>query len=187
MDGPNSSESSKASPIKSNADNALADPMPLLDGGDNVSLGAAHTDAPNVRSSSITVPPRVRVVLCDMNGLSLFGCPFIITTMSSTEDSFLFALDVGRTLTARKAHIRRLFDVMQLSIQRNDLSRAKRAWAILARCKEIDPLTMWPTALHLLDDNSGRRKAHLRELEFLRAMMLQHPNEVWRIRSLVLS
>ena len=96
-----------------------------------------------------------------------------------SEHTFLFAsLGDKKPITARTVHIRRLYDLLQLCIQRNDLSRAKRAWTILARCQEVDWKTMWTTGVYLLSDDTNSPEANLPRLEFLRAMMLQRPEEV---------
>src|ERR1700722_119049 len=79
--------------------------------------------------------------------------------------------------TARKVHIRRLYDVLRLCIERNDLPRARKAWDILIRCKEFDWKVMWQTAVHLLGSHSDDNRPE--EHEFLRVVMLQCPSEVW--------
>ncbi|KAI5893910.1 uncharacterized protein SCHCODRAFT_02666980 [Schizophyllum commune H4-8] len=104
---------------------------------------------------------------------------------------FLFAsLDSKRPLTARKLHLRRLWDVLHLCIQRNDIPRACRAWLILARCKEIPWTEHWNVATLILaagssPNNAANEKdtpAHTVEdeelpaVDFLRTMMLQHPD-----------
>jgi len=94
-------------------------------------------------------------------------------------DHFLFALP-GATLNtsnARKVHIRRLNDILQLCLQRNDAIRSRRAWAILARCKEVSWMEMWTTAVHILSDVNQDHSSS-KQLEFLRAMMLQFPDAV---------
>ena len=108
--------------------------------------------------------------------------------MTST---FLFAsLDSKRPLTARKLHIRRLWDILHLCIQRNDLSRARRAWLVLARCKEIPWTDHWNVATWILGAGSSSSVAtngggvhapdaqdeELPAVDFLRTMMLQHPD-----------
>lgn len=106
---------------------------------------------------------------------------WLCSTFMSFEHTFLFAsLDDKKPVTARNVHIRRLYDLLQLSLQRNDIPRAKRAWAILARCKEVDWKTMWTIGVHLLADEYNRPEVNLPRVEFLRAMMLQHPEEVSR-------
>ncbi|KII94953.1 hypothetical protein PLICRDRAFT_47951 [Plicaturopsis crispa FD-325 SS-3] len=94
------------------------------------------------------------------------------------DTSFIFAPpDSKKSLTARRVHLHRLYDILQLSLQRNDIPRARRAWAIFSRCKEVDWKTMWTTGVHLLgmgmDDTLDRPE----RIDFLRAMMLQCPAE----------
>jgi RNA polymerase I-specific transcription initiation factor RRN11 len=99
--------------------------------------------------------------------------------MMSFIDHFLFAsLDSKGPTSARKVHIRRLHDILQLSLQRNDMPRAKAAWAILIRCKEIDWKGVWTTGLLLLGEDANGFQTNPEQLEFLRAMMLQYPEEV---------
>lgn len=98
--------------------------------------------------------------------------------MSCDEHRFLFApLDSRKPLTARKIHIRRLYDVLQLSIHRNDLARARRAWCILVRCKEVHWMAMWTTGLHLLGANTDKVGPASKRLEYLRTMMLRNPED----------
>lgn len=98
--------------------------------------------------------------------------------MSSDEHRFLFAsLGSKRRLTTRQVHIRRLYDILRLCIQRHDYERAKRAWAILARCKEVEWKSLWPTALLIIGSNASSSETG-KDTEFLRTMMLQHPDEV---------
>ncbi|KAF9478151.1 hypothetical protein BDN70DRAFT_933609 [Pholiota conissans] len=98
--------------------------------------------------------------------------------MSSDMHIFLFAsLDSRQPLTARKVHLRRLFDVLELSIQRQDFERAKRAWAILARCKEIAWKALWTTGLHILSLNDATERRIENCVEYLRTMMLQYPDD----------
>ncbi|KAI0065941.1 hypothetical protein BV25DRAFT_1868628 [Artomyces pyxidatus] len=99
--------------------------------------------------------------------------------MIQSEHRFLFSsLDGKPANTARKVHIKRLYDVLQLCIQRNDLPRARRAFAILSRCREIEWKNLWKTGLLLLGNSeAGWRSNDPRRLEYLRIMMLQHPEE----------
>ncbi|KAK0206739.1 hypothetical protein DFS33DRAFT_1486309 [Desarmillaria ectypa] len=91
---------------------------------------------------------------------------------------FLFhSLDVGPRLSARKVHICRLYDVLELSLLRNDLPRARKAWAILARCKEMHWTTMWATAVRILGDETFDEHGSSKRLAFLREMMLQLPDK----------
>ncbi|KAE9410038.1 hypothetical protein BT96DRAFT_912909 [Gymnopus androsaceus JB14] len=99
--------------------------------------------------------------------------------IQSIQDAFLFsapAPTLNVPSTARKVHLRRLYDVLQLSIHRNDLFRARRAWSILVRCKEINWMTMWGIAIHLVEEslyeNEGPKK-----IEMLRDMILHYPDE----------
>ena len=102
--------------------------------------------------------------------------------ISESDNRFLFApLDSRRPRAARRVHIRRLYDVLQLSIQRNDVTRARRAWAILARCKEIDWKAMWTTAVHILGEGEDKDDAESHKIEFLRAMMLQRSDDVRKL------
>lgn len=109
----------------------------------------------------------------------LFVCiSAAVTHMSSDLDHrFLFAsLNSQKPLTARKVHIRRLYDVLQLAIHRNDITRANRAWSILARCKEIHWMSLWTTGLHLL--SAGIEDDDPKRMEYLRTMMLRHQDDV---------
>jgi len=94
------------------------------------------------------------------------------------EHTFLFAsLGSKQPCTSRKVHIRRLYDILQLCIHRQDFERAKRAWAVLARCKEFDWKSMWSTGLLLLGGIASR-DSYKQELDYLRSMMLQQPDDV---------
>ncbi|KAF8165501.1 hypothetical protein B0H34DRAFT_793880 [Crassisporium funariophilum] len=98
--------------------------------------------------------------------------------MSVRDHSFLFeSLDSKQPSTTRKVHLRRLYDILQLCFQRNDFQRAKRVWAILARCKEIDWLALWTTGLHILAEDDAHENKTQRTVEYLRAMMLQYPDD----------
>jgi len=98
--------------------------------------------------------------------------------MSSDDHIFLFSsLGSQRPLTARKVHLRRLYDILQLSIQRHDFERAKRVWAILARCKEIDWKALWTTGLHILDETNAAGRSLDTSIDYLRTMMLQYPQD----------
>jgi len=96
---------------------------------------------------------------------------------------FLFASPDGkRPSTARKVHIRRLRDILHLSIQRGDLPLARRAFGLLARCEEIEWVEIWKIGLIVVltthtPPGDMPVTARARHIEFLRAMMLQHPEE----------
>lgn len=95
------------------------------------------------------------------------------------HDRFLFAsLNSQKPLTARKVHIRRLYDVLQLCIHRNDLTRAHRAWCILARCKELHWMSMWTTGLLLLGADIDEENRTTNRIEYLRTMMLRQQHDV---------
>ncbi|KIL70210.1 hypothetical protein M378DRAFT_156290, partial [Amanita muscaria Koide BX008] len=99
--------------------------------------------------------------------------------MSTNEHDFLFAsLDSKPPPTARKVHIRRLYDVLQLCIQRQDYARAKRAWAILVRCKEVRWKSLWTIGLLLVGDNADMSGNHEEKVDYLRSLMLHHLNDV---------
>ncbi|KDR83921.1 hypothetical protein GALMADRAFT_86622 [Galerina marginata CBS 339.88] len=98
--------------------------------------------------------------------------------MSSDDHVFLFtSVDTKRPLTARKVHLRRLYDILQLSIHRHDFQRAKRVWGILARCKEIDWKASWTTGLHILGEDDTDDRNTQTSVEYLRSMMLQYPED----------
>ncbi|RPD80955.1 hypothetical protein L226DRAFT_125361 [Lentinus tigrinus ALCF2SS1-7] len=101
--------------------------------------------------------------------------------MSNTNSSFLFSsLNSKQPTNARKVHIRRLYDILQLCIQRHDWVRAKRAWAVLARCREVDWKILWKTSVLLLgegDPDIDDAHANGDRVRFLSVMMRQHPEE----------
>ncbi|KAH9939978.1 hypothetical protein B0H21DRAFT_697935 [Amylocystis lapponica] len=99
--------------------------------------------------------------------------------MSSADQRFLFAsLDSKQPTTARKVHVRRLFDILQLSVQRNDIARARRAWAILVRCKEIHWKTMWTTAIPLIgEDVVDEEENNEQRIKFLTTMRRQYADD----------
>ncbi|THH14392.1 hypothetical protein EW146_g5931 [Bondarzewia mesenterica] len=112
--------------------------------------------------------------------------------MSREGQTFLFDSLKGRQpLTARHVHIRRLYDILQLSIHRADTQRAQRAFSILSRCKEVNWKDMWRTGLLLLGGDGGSvattRAGHTERQEFLRVMMLQHPEDAMILQELILS
>jgi len=99
--------------------------------------------------------------------------------MPLPEDAFIFdCLESKTASTARKTHIRRMYDILQLCIHRNDLPRARRAWAVLARCREIPWMTMWPTAIHIVGDSHSEEENIERRITLLREMMHQFPDQV---------
>ncbi|KAF8351600.1 hypothetical protein F5887DRAFT_875492 [Amanita rubescens] len=95
--------------------------------------------------------------------------------MSSDHLDFFFSsLQSKQPRTARKVHIRRLYDILQLCIQRQDFTRARRAWAILARCKEIQWKSLWMTSLLLVGDGLHDVDSSKDKVNYLRSLMLQH-------------
>ncbi|PFH51375.1 hypothetical protein AMATHDRAFT_142556 [Amanita thiersii Skay4041] len=98
--------------------------------------------------------------------------------MAASDHNFLFSsLESKRSLSARKVHICRLYDILQLSIQRHDLQRARRAWAILARCKEVHWMSFWTVGLQLIGSGIDQAQDNKEKLSYLRSLMLQHGEE----------
>ncbi|EKM59258.1 uncharacterized protein PHACADRAFT_85783 [Phanerochaete carnosa HHB-10118-sp] len=96
--------------------------------------------------------------------------------MSSDSYKFLFAYPSAKqTLSARKVHIRRLYDILELSLHRNDLARAKKAWAILVRCKEVNWKAMWRTGALLIGKSEDSATTARDRLGYFATMMLQFP------------
>ena len=91
--------------------------------------------------------------------------------------NFLFAPANAKTpRNARAYHIRLLIDFFHLCMQRDDLGRARRAWAILAQCKEMDWGALWDMGLQV---NAGSHDSFSRaSVEYLRAMMFRRPENV---------
>lgn len=96
--------------------------------------------------------------------------------------TFTFATDHAprKVTTARQVHIRRLFDLLELSIQRHDSHSARRAWSILCRCKDVQWKHLWRLGLLMLSEDRGQSTP----VEYLRAMMFQHPEQASRGSSL---
>ncbi|KAL4076161.1 hypothetical protein V8B97DRAFT_2001734 [Scleroderma yunnanense] len=96
----------------------------------------------------------------------------------SPDHPFLFSLleDKPR-LTSRRVHLRRLYDVLHLSLQQHDMARARRAWAILARCNEVNWKSLWMLSIGLLDHHADNTKYSSIKIDYLRSLMLQHPDE----------
>ncbi|KAI6047489.1 hypothetical protein EDC04DRAFT_627867 [Pisolithus marmoratus] len=103
---------------------------------------------------------------------------------SSSNHQFLFSLlDDKPRLTSRRIHLRRLYDILHLSLQQHDMVRARRAWAILARCKEVNWKNLWTLSIGLLDCHVDNVDSIPTKIDYLRAMMLQHPDEREKILS----
>lgn len=106
-------------------------------------------------------------------------CRCFAGVMSTNNHTFLFAsLNSKEPTSARKLHIRRLCDLLYLSIQRNDYARAERAWSILARCKEFKWRTMWRTAVHILNHQDIEQERNWDHIDFLKTMLRQNPEDV---------
>jgi hypothetical protein len=100
---------------------------------------------------------------------------------------FLFASPDGRgSSSARRVHLRRLYDILHLSIQRGDLLLAQKSFAILSRCEDVEWAAIWKFGLIILaaadqppgDVNMLLGTPNQKHFEFLRVMMLRHPEEV---------
>ncbi|KAF8484817.1 hypothetical protein DFH94DRAFT_689197 [Russula ochroleuca] len=117
---------------------------------------------------------------------------------------FLFASPDRRAAapsssSARRVHLRRLCDILHLSIQRGDLPLARNAFGLLARCEDVEWPDIWKFGLVLLataDGDappSGDADADVvvgtpKHIEFLQVMMLRYPEQrETLVRELVLS
>jgi RNA polymerase I specific initiation factor len=101
-----------------------------------------------------------------------------LATMAS---EFLFdSFDSKAPQSTRKRHLKTVYDVMVLSILRQDTQRAKRAWAILVRCPDFDTNSLWRIGLGLIASTSGSDTPSNRQsqLDFLRATMLYEKDNV---------
>lgn len=99
--------------------------------------------------------------------------------MSSADHVFLFAsFDCKQPISARKVHLRRLYDILQLCIHRQDFERGKHVWAILVHCKEVDWKALWTIGLHILRAHESIDGKMDVSIEYLRTMMLQYPDDV---------
>lgn len=52
--------------------------------------------------------------------------------------------------SVRKIYIQHLVDILHASLLKHDAIRAKRAWAILVRCREVDWYSRWRWGLAIL-------------------------------------
>ena len=103
-----------------------------------------------------------------------------------TMTPFLFASPDGRrSSSARRVHLRRLYDILHLSIQRGDLLLAQKSFALLSRCDDIEWAAIWKFGLLILAANDRTDQPHSydvlgtpKHIDFLRVMMLRHPEEV---------
>ncbi|KAG1752592.1 uncharacterized protein EDB91DRAFT_1044326 [Suillus paluster] len=107
---------------------------------------------------------------------------FVFERAHTNVHQFLFAFpDEKKMPNARQIQLRRLHDIMNISVQRDDLPRARRAWSILARCKEIDWRAMWRLGITLLEIDVCVMGSNPRKIDYLRTMLLQLPEERERI------
>ncbi|KAI0082413.1 hypothetical protein K474DRAFT_1585545 [Panus rudis PR-1116 ss-1] len=101
-------------------------------------------------------------------------------SITKLEDHLLFDFPGSKgPRTARKLHLRKLYDLLELCILRNDQARARRVWAILVRCKEINWRIMWKMGVVLLGrslDDEGEETQSYRT-QYLSAMMQQNPDD----------
>ncbi|QRW19307.1 RNA polymerase I specific initiation factor [Rhizoctonia solani] len=96
----------------------------------------------------------------------------------------LFALSPRphRTLipstNSRKQHIRFTYDLLHVCLQRGDLVRARRAWAILVKCSEIDWRTLWTVGLALIPGREGGKggRSTRDHVNYLKRVKLQIPH-----------
>ena len=100
---------------------------------------------------------------------------------------FLFASPDRRapSSSARRVHLRRLYDILHLSIQRGDLPLARSAFGLLARCQDVEWQDIWKFGLVLLTANDedtptpgGSDVGTPKHIEFLQVMMLRYPEQV---------
>lgn len=95
------------------------------------------------------------------------------------DHHFLFAFpNEKKRPSARQIQLRRLYDILNLSLHRGDLTRARRAWSILARCKETNWKAMWMLGITLLETDFRVMESNPRKIDYLRTMLLQLPQEV---------
>lgn len=108
---------------------------------------------------------------------------FVFERAYNNDHQFLFAFSNEKKMpNARQIQLQRLYDIVNLSLQRGDLLRARRAWSILARCKEINWKAMWRLGITLLEnDVHGVMESNPHKIDFLRTMLLQLPEERERI------
>lgn len=114
--------------------------------------------------------------------LTAFADFYKIMPSRATQTEFAFAYQDRHlhTNSSRNIHIRKLNDILHLSIERNDIPRALRTWSILARCKEFDWRRDWRTAFLLLKSGPGSAQwPKERTTGFLRRTMRTYPEEVW--------
>ena len=70
--------------------------------------------------------------------MSLFELPYDSTAAPYSTTAHRQLPILKEDSSVRAEHIRRLIDLLEISLQRNDSARAYRCWAILVRCYEVD-------------------------------------------------
>jgi hypothetical protein len=78
--------------------------------------------------------------------------------------------------SARAYHVRLLYDVLNVCLQRNDIPRARRAWCTLARGSDIDSRFIWESGLQIILRSQRTYETH--SINYLRAMMFRHVENV---------
>ena len=98
-------------------------------------------------------------------------------------NTFLFDLLSSRTsLSYRQEFFRTVYDILHLSLLRQDLPRARKAWGILIRCPEFEKDAIevhWRIGLELIaweqDDPAFKER---QRIEYLRGAMVQTRTQV---------
>ncbi|KAG2369650.1 hypothetical protein BDR07DRAFT_1476756 [Suillus spraguei] len=107
---------------------------------------------------------------------------FVFEKAYYNDHQFLFTFPNEKKMpNARQIQLQRLYDIVNLSMQRGDLPRARRAWSILVRCKEINWKAMWRLGIALLENDVRVMESNPHKIDFLRTMLLQLPEERERI------
>lgn len=91
--------------------------------------------------------------------------------------------------SSRRRHICLLNDLLHLSIERSEWDKAARAWAILARCPEVDWKEMAKVGLILIGKRDGgtddgdepREDFGAQRIDYLKSLMLRNPEKVLRL------
>ena len=102
---------------------------------------------------------------------------------------FLFASPDQRapSSSARRVHLRRLSDILHVSIQRGDLPLARSSFGLLARCEDVEWAAIWKFGLAILAADGDHPPppppgdvllGTPKHIEFLQVMMLRHPEQV---------
>ncbi|KAG2077223.1 hypothetical protein BDR04DRAFT_1148009 [Suillus decipiens] len=107
---------------------------------------------------------------------------FVFEKAYYNDHRFLFAFPNEKKMpNARQIQLQRLYDIVNLTMQRGDLSRARRAWSILVRCKEINWKAMWRLGIALLENDVRVMESNPHKIDFLRTVLLQLPEERERV------